>query len=68
MPARRDHCFTRADDRHARDSAITDRTLLVGVFVYYIKTRKRMTVLVRHLLEPLAKRLFTRFELLDVGL
>ena len=30
--------------------------------------RKRMTVLVRHLPEPLAKRLFTRFELLDVGL
>jgi hypothetical protein len=33
MPARRDYCFTRTNDRHARDSAITDRTLLVSVFV-----------------------------------
>ena len=35
MTARRDHGFTRPDDRHARDPLDTDWTLLVGVFVYH---------------------------------
>ena len=40
MPARRDHCFTRPDDRHARDSAITDWTLLVGVLACHMYKRE----------------------------
>ena len=40
MPALRDHCFTRPDDRHARDSAITDWTLLVGVLACHMYKRE----------------------------
>jgi len=36
MTARSDHCLTRPDDRHARDSAITDRALPVGSIVCHL--------------------------------